>query len=189
MSINNKELVEVIQYHIDNKMMLRDERIFNNDVDILRGFPIKISENLLLMTVVNDFHDEGFAVLRLSDVSDAYSTDSDVFFEKICISEGLQNKIRQCVVKDICSIKRIFQQMANYDGFISVQCEAQREKCTFFLGKIKEIGDEGIDFMDIGTDGKWDDEVHMISYRDITQVEFEDNYSKTLYKYVCKQIN
>lgn len=43
--------------------------------------------------------------------------------------------------------------------------------------------------MDIGTAGERDDDIHLISYRDITQVEFEDNYSKTLYKYVCKQIN
>ena len=62
-------------------------------------------------------------------------------------------------------------------------------QCAFFLGKIIEIEDDGVDFMDIGTDGERDDDIHLISYRDITQVEFEDNYSKTLYKYVCKQIN
>ena len=120
-------------------MMICVERVFNSETDILRGFPIKISDDFLLMTVVNDFHDEGFAVLRLSDISDAYSKDSDVFYEKICIFEGLQNKIRQCIVKDVCSIKDVFQQMANYDGFVSVQCENQREKCAFFLGKIIAI--------------------------------------------------
>ena len=55
-----------------------------------------------------------------------------------------------------------------------------------FLGKIIEIEDDGVAFMDIGTDGVWDDEIHMIGYRDITQIGFGDNYSKTIYRYVCK---
>ena len=31
-------------------------------------------------------------------------------------------------------------------------------QCAFFLGKIIEIEDDGVDFMDIGTDGEWDDD-------------------------------
>ena len=103
-SINIKELHETIQYHIENKMLLNGERTFDNETDVVRGFPIKISEELLLMTVINDFHDEGFVLLRLSDISDAYSKESDAFYEKICISEGLQNKVQQCHVNTICSV-------------------------------------------------------------------------------------
>ena len=185
-SINIKELHETIQYHIDNKMLLNVERTFDNETDVVRGFPIKISEELLLMTVINDFHDEGFVLLRLSDISDAYSKESDAFYEKICISEGLQNKVQQCHVNTICSVKCALQQLESYDGFISIECEEQREKCAFFLGKIITSEDDGVTFKDVGVDGEWDNETHKIPYGDITQISFGDNYSKTYYKYASK---
>lgn len=185
-SINSKELHEIIQYHIDNKMLLNIERTFDNEMDVVRGFPIKISEELLLMTIINDFHDEGFALLGISDISDAYSKESDAFYEKICITEGLQNKVQQSYINTICSVKCVLQQLESYDGLISVECEEQREKCTFFLGKIVTIEDDGVVFKDVGVDGEWDDETHKISYADITQITFGDNYSKTFYKYANK---
>lgn len=185
-SINSKELQETIQYHIDNKMLLNIERTFDNETDIVRGFPINVSEELVLMTVVNDFHDEGFVILRLSDISDAYSKESDAFYEKICISEGLQNKVQQCCINAICSVKCVLQQLESYDGFISIECEEQREKCAFFLGKIVTAEDGGVTFEDVGVDGEWDNESHQIPYADITQITFGDNYSKTFYKYVNK---
>ena len=185
-SINSKELHEIIQYHIDNKMLLNIERTFDNETDVVRGFPIKISEELLLMTIINDFHDEGFALLRLSDISDAYSKESDAFYEKICITEGLQNKVQQCHISTICSVKCVLQQLEGYDGFISIECEEQREKCAFFLGKIITAEDYGVTFKDVGVDGEWDNEAHKISYADITQITFGDNYSKTFYKYANK---
>ena len=138
------------------------------------------------MTIVNDFHDEGFVLLRLSDISDAYSKESDAFYEKICISEGLQNKVQQNYINTICSVKCVLQQLESYDGLISVECEEQREKCTFFLGKIVTIEDDGVVFKDVGVDGEWDDETHKISYADITQITFGDNCSKTFYKYANK---
>ena len=60
------------------------------------------------------------------------------------------------------------------------------EKCTFYLGKIKSIGLEGVIFKDIGMDGVWDDETHKIPFEEITQITFGDNYSKMYYKYVDK---
>ncbi len=184
--IDSKELHEIIQYHIDDSMLLSVERTFDDEVDVVHGFPIKISEELLLMTVINDFHDEGFVILRLSDISDAYSKENDAFYEKICISEGLQNKVQQCYVNNICSVKCALQQLESYDGFISVECEEQRKKCTFFLGKIITVEDDGVNFKDIGIDGEWDNEAHKILYGDITQISFGDNYSKIYYKYASK---
>ena len=180
------EQKEIIQYHIDNKFIMSIDRCFNGETTSTVGFPIFLSENFVLTTIITDFRDEGYAVLRTKDIIDAYSNESDSFNEQICISEGLQDKIQQEHVKEIDSLKQILIQLKEYDGFICLQCEQQVEKCSFYMGKIMEIKDDVVSFKDVGMDGIWDDEIHNISHKDITQISYGDNYSKMYYKYVAK---
>ena len=180
------EQKEIIQYHIDNKFIMSIDRCFNGETTSTVGFPICLSDNFILTTIITDFRDEGYAILRTKDIIDTYSNESDSFNEQICISEGLQNKIHQEHVREIDSLKQIFLQLNNYDGFICVQCEQQLERCSFYMGKIVAIDEDNVSFKDVGMDGVWDDEIHDISYEDITQVSYGDNYSKMYYKYVKK---
>lgn len=177
---------EIIQYHIDNKLMMSIDRYFDGETTSTVGFPIFLSDKFVLTTIITDFRDEGYAILRTKDIMDAYSNESVAFNEQICISEGLQDKIYQDHVKEIDSLKQIFLQLNNYDGFICVQCEQQLERCSFYMGRIVDVEDDTVRFKDIGMDGVWDDEVHDIPYEDITQISYGDNYSKMYYKYVTK---
>ena len=52
------------------------------------------------------------------------------------------------------------------------------------MGKIITIEEDSVICRDIGTDGKWEDEIHSIPYEEITQISFGDNYSKMYWKYV-----
>ena len=179
----NTELYETIQYHIDNTMLINIERIFNGETDIIHGFPLMMSDELLLTTVINDFHDEGFAILRLKDISDAYSKESEAFYEQICISENIGIGTSE-IIHEIADISTVLEQLTKYDGFISIQCENQVERCTFYLGEICTIENSGVVFKDVGVDGIWDDETHEILFDEITQIAYGDNYSKTFHKYV-----
>lgn len=181
-----KKIFEIIQYHIDNKLIMTIDRCFNDEITSTIGFPICLSDNFVLTTIITDFRDEGYAILRTKDIIDAYSNVRDSFNEQICISEGLQDKIHQEHIKGIDSLKEIFLQLNNYDSFICVQCEQQLERCSFYMGKIVAIDDDTISFKDIGMDGIWDNEIHSIPYEDITQISYGDNYSKMYYKYVTK---
>lgn len=178
------EKKEIIQYHIDNKFIMTTGRCFNNETTSITGFPICLSEKFILTTVIVDFHDEGYAILRTKDVVDAYSNESDSFYEQICISEGLRDNVQQEYIKEINSLKHILLQLKNYDGFICIQCEQQLERCSFYMGEIITIEDDSVSFKDIGMDGIWDDEIHNIPYEEITQITYGDNYSKMYYKYV-----
>ena len=180
------EKKEIIQYHIDNEFMITIDRYFNKEIVSTTGFPICLSEEFVLTTVIVDFHDEGYAIVRTKDIVDAYSYEIDSFNEQICISEGLQDKIQQEHVKEIDSLKQILLQLKKYDGFICIQCEQQLERCSFYMGKIIAIEDNNVSIKDIGMDGVWDGEIHDIPYEDITQISYGDNYSKMYYKYVAK---
>ena len=73
------EKKEIIQYHIDNKFIMTIDRCINDEDTSITGFPICLSEDFVLTTVIVDFHDEGFAIVRTKDVVDVYSKESEIF--------------------------------------------------------------------------------------------------------------
>lgn len=178
------EQKETVQYHIDNNFIMTIDRCFNGKVTSCVGFPISLSDKFILTTMITDFHDEGYAILRNKDIVDVYSNETDSFNEQICVLEGLQNKIQQTYVKQINSLKQILLQLKNYNGFICIQCEQQVEKYSFYMGNIINVEKNSVEFKDIGPDGKWDEENHVIMYDEITQISFGDNYSNMYYKYI-----
>lgn len=182
------EVVETIKYHITKKMIIRIERKDMFETESINGFPIMLSNRFLLMTVINDFHDEGYAILNIENIIDAYSNEHDTFYEKICISEGLQDISRPKFLSSIYNYQQIFQSLQNYEGLVSIQCENQVKRYAFYLGIIKDVKDENVEFLDIGMDGEWDNETHIIPYDEITQINFGDNYSKVYYKYCDKSL-
>lgn len=177
------EIYEDIKYHIDNKLFLTVERCAF-DFKVCRGFPIKITNNFLLMTNIMDFHDEGYILLRCSDITDAYSKESDSFYEKICISEGLQKQVTKCKLDISENIIETLKQLNEIDSLITIHCEHENVKCNFFMGKIKRITNDILEFKSLDINGKWEIETDIIYLSDITMITINDYYSKIFYKYV-----
>jgi hypothetical protein len=59
------------------------------------GFPLVVSNNLLLMRTVLDFRIDGFSVVSLSDIHEVIETEAQAFFLHVLRSEGrLENLIQ-----------------------------------------------------------------------------------------------
>ncbi len=179
----NNEIKEVIEYHISNKMLITIERENIAPEEKLRGFPLKLTSEFVLMNLITDFHNEGFAIINFKDITDAYSKESDEFYERICKMEGLDKQNIPQGLLDISSFENLFEYLKQYDGLVSIQCIEQYEKGNFFLGKIMGIQNESVEIFEIGMDGKWDEKAEFIDFDEIIQISFADNYSKTYYKY------
>ncbi len=178
-----KELYEVIKYHISNKMLITIEREQVATDEKLRGFPLILTDEFLLMSIVTDFRNEGYTIINSKDITDAYSKESDEFYEKICKMEGLHQIDIPEKLNEIPDYKYLFDILKEYSGLISIQCKEQYARGTFFLGKAISTNDECVEILEIGMDGKWDIATEFIPFNEIIQVSFADNYSKLYYKY------
>lgn len=172
----------VINYHIQNNLILRVERKLGTE-SYIEGFPICLSEKFLLMTVINDFHDEGYTIIRTEDIKKAYSKESISFYETMCRDEGLDRKAVP-VISDLSCEKSILNELNYYKGFIEIECEQEDGNDDFYLGEIKEIFDEKVAMRTFDLSGKWEDKDEIISYEKLTRITFGDNYSKVYYKYM-----
>lgn len=180
----DNEIIETIKYHIKNRMYITIERVFENELNAVSGFPLIITDKYLLMTVIVDFHDEGYTILKIDDISDAYSKENDVFYEGICIHEGLREKSIPQFLSNLSNIQQILYDLKKYTGFITIQCEKQNKNYAFYLGIVQDIKNDCVIFKDVDMNGKWSDVSDKILLDDITQITFDDNYSRMYYKYV-----
>ena len=182
---NKSEIIDIIKYHIENKMIMNIVREKIDKNEKMLGFPLNISKELLLISRIIDFRDDGYEIIRLRDISDAYSKESQAFYEEICIKENLRNKaIQENPVKDITNFISVATQLSNYDKFISIQCEFEDSGLYHSIGKISDIKGHLIYFHHFDLQGIWENEKMVIPIDKITLIGVNSYYANTFYKYM-----
>ena len=79
---------------------------------------------------------------------------------------------------------RLKDLMVQYaDKFIILECEKNYNN-TFYIGKIKKIGDLSVDFLNFDGLGIWYDKSTNIEYSSITCVTVKSRYLNIISKYV-----
>lgn len=177
----NSEIMKNIEYHIEKGMLMRVKRKSENGEYM--GFPIKMTDCWLLMINVDDFHDEGYLLLQTEDILDAYSKESDSFYEKICIAEGLREKVKSCPIALSDDISHMLKQLKEKDVCVELYCKDSEQEGGFFLGKICDISKKSIEVLAIEPDGTWEKDTENILPDSILMVAFGDRYSALYYKY------
>lgn len=181
---DNMMLYDILQYHVENKMLICIERQHLGK-EPLWGFPIFFNDKILIMTKIVDFRNEGIVIIRLNDITDAYSKKSDSFYEKICINEGLQNEIENwAYLKKAKDIQSSIECIMCNSQFISIQCEKNTNEFYFSIGKPIEINTEYIFFSNFDKQGIWENKLRKIPIKDITLILAGDYYAKMFYKYM-----
>lgn len=146
----------------------------------LYGIPLLISNDLLALYEIYDFEFDGIKVIRLDDITAVYHSESELFIDKILKNEQIlipDNNLKL----NIDSLKDLMVQYA--DKFIILECEKNYNN-TFYIGKIKKIGDLSVDFLNFDGLGIWDDKSTNIEYSSITCVTVKSRYLNIISKYV-----
>lgn len=181
---NNAALYNILQYHVDNKMLISIERQHITK-ESLWGFPIFVNHKILIMTKIIDFRNEGIVIIRLNDITDAYSKESDSFYEKICIKQGLQNEIENWIyLKKAKDIRSSIECIEWNNQFITIQCEKNTNEFYFSIGKPIAIDKKYILFSNFDKKGIWEKEARKIPIDDITLIAVGDHCAKMFYKYM-----
>lgn len=155
--------------------------VVRGDLYTIEGVPIKYNNEFTLLVYNYDFEFDGYKIIMMCDIHNIKYDEVDIFISNILKNESIVPKSGEIVNFNIDNFEMIFKYFLNKNENIIVECEKDSE---FNIGKILEIYDDHIKFLNFDGEGTWDMEPLDISYDDITLISFRNRYLKYMSKYV-----
>ena len=174
-----KKLAEKLKLLCDKKVVCRIER---DKIDEFKKscIPVLFNNEFLLVCYEYDFEFDGFEIIRLNDITNVIYVDVDEFINKIIKSEDISPQKDNFLDINMSSYYDIFNYFVDNNENLIIECEYSE---NFYIGKVIEIFNDRISFLNFDGEGVWDKEPIDILYSDITLISFRNRYVKYMSKY------
>ncbi len=174
------DLLELIDNAITGRWVLSIERTEVIEPELL-CIPIARSDDLLLVHVFYDFNPDGYRIICLDDIYDVIRDGSEEFFERIIAAEGVYANLKPPTFVDLTSWRTALLSLKGRFDYCIIESTEEED---FLIGKLMEIREDEFTFWYFDATGRWDDELDVVDYDDVTAISFDDNYTNTIIKYI-----
>jgi hypothetical protein len=149
----------------------------------IHGFVLAASDALLLMQEFRDFTPEGWAVVRLRDVTGARSDANERFAERVLEGEGIRVSSPPSTL-ELDSWATVFASLLRGEWpLVLVEREDAGDDGDIWVGRLLGAGETAAALRYVNPLGVWDAGVDDIDYDDVTVVRFGDRYTTVLARY------
>lgn len=180
-----EEILQQLTTAKDKKNLLavyRDDLAFSTDYV---GFPVAIGKELCIFARENDFQLDGYAALRLEDITLTEAVDDNGFMKKLLTGEKLYEKATAPRLTGADSWKALLDGVqASFGGWLTVESETEEEP-AFAMGLISRLDSNFLYLRQVEPDGSFHQETTTVPLQDILTVTFGGRYVETYRKY-CK---
>lgn len=178
---------DILKYYCAKNKLVRIKRDPQVDLNNCYGFILDYSDHFVLIAHEYDFTIDGWRILDRSFIKKIEATQSTNYCKKILHKEGLLDKITPPFHVDLTNYKTVFGSLKEHKQFVIVEDE-RPETGVFLIGPIKRINKNSISIRHFDGTGKWVHGKRTVDYKDITVVQFGNNYIRLHEKYVDSDI-
>lgn len=146
------------------------------------GYPLDMSEDYVLMRTLDDFNPDGFAVLRIEDLTEVRCGDAERFFDFVLQAEGLLKDLPKPPPIRLDSWQSILEDILRYRQYAILECEALEEP-EFYLGKLVDVTPLKVSLHYINIKGIMEDAITEVPLEDLTIVRFDEKYIQYFSRY------
>ncbi|MEO1513847.1 MAG: hypothetical protein AAFV95_02505 [Bacteroidota bacterium] len=187
MKKRNRELIQAFEKklhkYIKNKRLIKIHRSGAEGEASLHGILLQNSEDFLLLQVEEEFHLNGYAIIRKDRFDGVQRSESERFLQKILTKEGITATEHGLSQKlSLQSFQAIFNDLQQSKQFVIVECEDLKEP-SFTIGEIEKTSKKSVGIRYVSPEGLIDRKPTKIAYEDITLIRFGDRYSSLFRKY------
>lgn len=169
---------------VDVLKKVRLTRAFPSD-RLHNGFVLGVGRDLVVLQQFHDFQPEGYAVLRLNDITHIRSGRYERQWEHMLAAEGTLARVGLPYDVPLDSMALLLRGLQQIGRNIIVESEDPvRELNDFYIGQVLGVTDESLYFANFDALGRWDKRPHTILLSEITNVQFETPYANTFSKYL-----
>ncbi len=158
--------------------------------DTCMGIPLAVSEEMVLLHEIVEFHLAGYSVMPIYEVRAVRSKKAERMVEKIFRGEGLMDRVGLEEMPPLGDWPEIFQWFRRAQKFIQVEFFETNEPGfsdeAFAVGKITGMSGRSVAVLNFDPSGSWDSEATVISYDNIKRIRFDTEYIQVFSKYLTK---
>ena len=157
-------------------------------IDAIRvdGFPIAIGPELVLLAAVGDWQLDGYAIVRLVDITLVRSEEYERFTERVLEGEGELARVAPPTPPvPVDSWLTVFGALRASGRYVLVH-EEEYEDEPMSIGPVVGVRAESVLVHYVDATGEWEEEPSEIPFADITRVQVEDRYSSVFGRYAEK---
>ncbi len=159
-----------------------------DDEETYYGYIVGLTRNFVCLWCVEYWHHDGFMILPIKHITEIRHGKNEKTDHRILKLEGRLVDVEKPKWLKIGSYKSIFKSLEkNYNNVI-VESRLPSSD-VFVLGKILNIANTEVQIKGFDATGKWEDEVYIIPFKEITAVKFGDEYSSIFRKYVLEAVS
>lgn len=176
----DKDIIKQINAFAGQPKFLRLFLSFDEEITS-HGFCLRMGKELVLMKVFHDFYNEGFEVIRLSEIKRVESKAKDSFFTEILREEGILKIVDLKYEIDLTDFRSLLQCLHDLNKPVIVDTD------DFLLGWIIAVKDTFMVLHGVDASGNWYEKPTEIAYSSIKKIQFDTPYLNTFLKYVNKK--
>jgi len=172
-----------IDRFITNSSVVTVEVEIEGDEDSFHGIPVRRSGTLLAFQELDQFHFDGFKIIRLEDIASIRRGKEEIVRQQILKHSGELANLSCPPWLDIVSWKRLLTALQQERMCVCVESSLV-DVDLFAIGEVSRIGAESVTLKSFDAQGSWNKPRHLIRYADITEISFGDEYSVTFSEFV-----
>jgi hypothetical protein len=145
------------------------------------GYVLAQSSQLVLIHNVEDFHLDGFAVIRVSDIELARSGKYERFLSKVLRKARMSAQLE---VAAVVSLRNVGECLTSLKGrLVTVECEDPSVD-RFYCGRILRVGKRHVSLRTFDASGRWGKKPESVALVDVTFLAWDTEYLTVFSKYV-----
>ena len=164
--------------------------IYRSGIDALsvEAFVLGVSDELVLLQYVYDFHLDGLMILRIADLTAVECSETCKFQRELLVQEGLMQQVPFDTVFDLRNWHTLLPQLAATYSLMILECE-KLEEPDFVIGRVDQVTPEEVDFDYFSGTGSWGESLTTLALADITSCQVETNYIKAYQRHFERTAN
>ena len=159
--------------------------------DTAIGFPLAVSEEMLLMHEIVEFHLSGYSIMPIQEIRAARSKKSERTVERIFEAEGMMKKVGIAEMPPMGDWPELFGWFKRQNKMIQVEFFENAEPGfsdeSMAVGRITGLSARSVAVLSFDPAGNWDSEATVAAYDNIKRVRWDTEYIHVFSKYLAKK--